>query len=79
MSCWEKDKLKQLYKQAKPGEVFMDSEDTKDSGGRVLTTWTFLGHMALEVHHRRRRPMCAGPHAQGGHCSGEGHCTGPAD
>ena len=28
MSCWEKDKFKQLYKQPKPGEVFMDSQDT---------------------------------------------------
>ena len=35
MSCWKKDKFKQLYKQPKPGEVFMDSQDTEDSGGRV--------------------------------------------
>ena len=35
MSCEEKDKLKELlalYKQPTPGEVFVDSQDTEDSG-----------------------------------------------
>ena len=38
LSCEEKAKLKELlalYKQPKPGEVFVKSPDTEDSGGRV--------------------------------------------
>ena len=38
MSCEEKDELKELlslYKQPKLGEVFVDSQDTEDSEGRV--------------------------------------------
>jgi nitrogen fixation protein FixH len=38
LSCEEKDKLQELlalYKQPKPGEVFVDSQDTEDSGGTV--------------------------------------------
>ena len=38
LGCEEKDKLQELlalYKQPKPGEVFVDSQDTEDSGGTV--------------------------------------------
>ena len=60
LSCEEKGKLKELlalYKQPKPGEVFVKSPDTEDSGGRVRQLGKvdrddvyFLGQMAVEVH-----------------------------
>ena len=38
LSCEEKDTLQELmalHQQPKPGEVFVDSQDTEDSGGTV--------------------------------------------